>query len=174
MRMAVSGSHGVGKTTLGEDLADRLPGFELVPEPYLLMEEEGSLFANPPSLEDFEMQLERSVFCILDSGADVVFDRCPLDILGYIAAHRDACMFRIGDWLPPIRESVGLLDLIIFVPVEVPDRIDAPCGDPGLREEIDAILREIIVDDAYGLGFDVITVSGPFEGRVRQVLGHLG
>ena len=59
MRIAISGSHRVGKTTLAEALAAELPGYELVPEPYYLLEEDGHVFAAMPSIEDFELQLAR-------------------------------------------------------------------------------------------------------------------
>ena len=102
MRIAISGSHLVGKTTLAEALVEALPRYELVPEPYYLLEEDGYEFAESPSIEDFERQLERSFQCIQDSGADVVFDRCPLDILGYLVTHRDAEAFHIEDWMPRV------------------------------------------------------------------------
>lgn len=82
MRIAISGSHLVGKTTLAEALADALPDHQLVPEPYHLLEEEGYEFGEMPSIEDFELQLERSFHCLQESGPAVVFDRCPLDMIG--------------------------------------------------------------------------------------------
>jgi uridine kinase len=78
MRIAISGTHLVGKTTLAETLAAVLPEHELMPDPYHLLEEEGHEFTEMPSLEDFEAQLERSLECLEGSGSSVVFDRCPL------------------------------------------------------------------------------------------------
>jgi hypothetical protein len=49
---------------------------------------------------------------------------------------------------------------IVFLPVEDPDRIAVPRSQPRLRAEVDAVLRDIIVDDAYGLEMDVITAEG--------------
>ena len=173
MRIAISGSHLVGKTTLAEALADALPRHELVPEPYYLLEEEGHEFAEMPSLEDFELQLERSIQCVQESGPDVVFDRCPLDILGYLATHRDADGFQLEDWMPRVREAVAKLDLIVFVPIEDPDRVAVPPSQVRLRSEVDMALSELIVDDVYGLEIEVITVSGTLEARVRAVAAHL-
>ncbi|MGE5176539.1 MAG: AAA family ATPase [Hyphomicrobiales bacterium] len=174
MRLAISGAHLVGKTTLAEALAGQLPEYDLVPEPYRLLEDEGHAFAATPSLDDFELQLERSCRSILEGGVDVVFDRCPLDLLGYLATHRDADAFRLEDWLPRVRESVSTLDLIAFVPIEEPDRIAVPRDQIAWRREVDAVLRDIIVDDAYGLEPDVITVQGPHDVRVRTVLARMG
>lgn len=173
MRIAVSGSHLVGKTTLVEALAETLPGYEQVPEPYDLLEENGHAFGEMPSIEDFELQLERSFECVQESGANTIFDRCALDILGYLTTHRDAGAFRLEDWIPRVRESVAELDVIVFVPIEVPDRISVPPSDARLRAEVDAVLRDIILDDAHGLGFDVTATNGTVTARVRQVVASL-
>jgi hypothetical protein len=173
MRIAISGSHLVGKTTLAEALAEALPRHDLVPEPYHLLEEDGYEFEEMPSIEDFERQLERSLQCIEESGTDVVFDRCPLDILGYLVTHRDADVFQLEDWLPRVRQAVAKLDLIVFVPVEDPDRVAIPRSQARLRAAVDAVLRDLVVDDAYGLEIDVMTVEGTPNARLRQVAAHL-
>ena len=173
MRIAISGSHLVGKTTLAEALTDVLPSHDLVPEPYYLLEEDGYEFGEVPSIHDFERQLERSFECIEKSGTNVVFDRSPLDILGYLVTHRDAEVFQLEDWLPGVRKSVAKLDLIVFVPVEDPDRVAVPRPQARLRAEVDSVLRDIIVDDAYGLEIDVITVEGTQNARLGQVVAHL-
>ena len=173
MRIAISGSHLVGKTTLAEALADALPRHEFVAEPYYLLEEEGHEFPEMPSLEDFELQLERSIQCLQGSGADVVFDRCPLDILGYLITHRDADASRIEDWMPRLREAMARLDLIVFVPIEDPDRVAVPRSQVRLRSEVDMALRDLILDDAWGLEFEVIMAAGTPEARLRAVAAHL-
>jgi predicted ATPase len=174
MRIAISGSHLVGKTTLAEALADALHGHDVIPEPYYLLEDEGYAFEEMPSIDDFERQLERSIQCIEESGPDVVFDRCPLDLLGYLLTHRDAAAFRLDDWLSRVRASVATLDLIVFVPVEEPDRVPVPRAQRRLRAEVDAVLSDITLHDAYGLGIDAIAVHGPPATRLRQVIAHLG
>lgn len=173
MRIAISGSHLVGKTTLAEALSDTLPRHELVPEPYELLVDDEYEFAEVPSLEDFELQLERSFQCIQESGTNVVFDRCPLDILGYLFTHRDAEAFQLEDWMPRVRDAVAKLDLIVFVPVEDPDLVAVPRSQVRLRSEVDAVLRDIIVDDAYGLDIDVMTAAGTPGARLHQVVAHL-
>lgn len=173
MRIAIAGTHLVGKTTLAEALVEALPQHELVPEPYYLLEEDGHEFAEMPSLEDFELQLERSIRSLEESGADTVFDRCPLDILAYLVTHRDADAFRLDDWMPRIREAVARLDLIVFVPIERPDRIAVPRSQARLRADVDAALGDMIVDDAYGLEVDVLTVAGTTGARVDAVAAHL-
>jgi hypothetical protein len=173
MRIAISGSHLVGKTTLAEALAEALPRYELVPEPYHLLEEDGYEFEETPSIEDFERQLERSFRCLGESGMNVVFDRCPLDVLGYLVTHRNADAFQLKGWMPRVRESVAKLDLIVFVPIEDPDRVAVPRSQARLRAEVDLALRDIIADDAYGLKLEVITAEGTPSARLRHVVSHL-
>jgi hypothetical protein len=70
-------------------------------------------------------------------------------------------------------ESVAKLDLIVFVPVEDPDRVAVPRSQARLRAEVDTVLRDIVVDDAYGLETDVISAAGTPGARLRQVVTHL-
>lgn len=170
MRIAISGSHRVGKTTLAEALADALPEYDLIPEPYYQLEDDGYEFERMPSIEDFERQLERSIQSICESGGNVIFDRCPLDILGYLLTHRDADTFEIDDWMPRVREAVAKLDLIVCVPIEDPDRVAIPRPEARVRADVDEVLREIVEDDSYELEMDVITVDGPVAARLRQVV----
>jgi hypothetical protein len=170
VRIAISGSHRVGKTTLAEALVDALPGYELVPEPYHQLEEEGYEFEEIPSLEDFERQLDRSIQNVSESGPNVVFDRCPLDILGYLLTHDDADAFAIEEWMPRVRESVAKLDLMVFVPIEDPDRVAVPRAEARLRAEVDDVLRDIVEGDSYDLELDVIAVEGTAAARLRQVV----
>lgn len=174
MRIAITGSHLVGKTTLAEALGEVLPGHELLPEPYHLLEEDGYEFADEPTLEDFELQLKQSLHCLGETGADAVFDRCPLDILGYLTTHQDAEAFDLDEWLPRVRKAMSSLDLIVFVPVEEPDRVPVGRMQARLRAQVDEALREIVVDDTYGFELDVVTATGSTEARVKQVLKHLG
>lgn len=173
MRIAISGSHLVGKTTLAEALADALPQHQFVPEPYRLLEEEGHEFEEMPSIEDFELQLERSLQCLQEGGPDVVFDRCPLDLVGYLQVHADAEAFDLEQWLPRIREHMAALDLVVFVPIEAPDRVAVPRSQARHRAAVDAMLGDIVLNDAYGVEVAVIEVAGSIEARLRQVLAQV-
>ena len=64
MRIAFSGSHRVGKSTLLEHVAIALPGHTVVDEPYYLLEEDGYEAAEHPTVEDFVAQLERSLVAL--------------------------------------------------------------------------------------------------------------
>lgn len=173
MRIAISGTHAVGKTTLAEALSDALPGHVLVPEPYRLLEDEGHDFADPPSVEDFVAQLERSLHCLTTHDGAAIFDRMPLDLLGYLDAHEDGGTVDVDDWLSRIRAAVATLDLIVFVPIETPDRLPVAREERRYRARIDGALRTLVLDDPHDLGVATIEVAGAVDARVRQVLAHL-
>ena len=165
MRIAVSGTHCSGKSTLVEELSSVLPGYLTVEEPYYLLMEEGHEF-------DFELQLERSIECLSGSEPDVIFDRCPIDMLGYLLVLAEG--FHLKKWLPRVQAAIDTLDLIVFLPVEERDRIDLPPSqDAGLRLDVDQALKEIFLDGSLDLEIEALVVTGPLRERVRQVLSHL-
>jgi predicted ATPase len=169
MRIAVSGAHRTGKTTLIEELSRALPSYVVVDEPYHLLEEEGHEFAETPSLEDFELQLGRSIECLMDAEENHLFDRCPADILAYLIAHRDADGFDLEVWLPRARSAMRRLDLIVFVPIE--ERV--PARDDELRQRVEEEIRSIVVEDRWAFEVEAIEVTGSVGERARQVLAHV-
>jgi hypothetical protein len=169
VRIAVSGAHRTGKTTLIEELEPLLPGHEAVEEPYQLLEEEGHEFAEMPSLEDFELQLERSIQCLSEDDGDRIFDRCPADLLAYLLTHHDRQDFDLERWLPPARTAIERLDLVVYVPIEEPDRIVLPVAERALRRRVDEQLREILLEDRWSFGVQVLEVTGAPRARARAV-----
>ncbi|HTV25420.1 MAG TPA: AAA family ATPase [Polyangiaceae bacterium] len=171
MRIAISGSHRTGKSTLLAELSGLLPDHATVDEPYHSLEEEGHEFSHPPSVEDFEAMIERSLVDLEESDDDVLFDRCPLDALAYLVVHPDAEDFDFEDSLARVREALERIDLLVFVPIEARDRIAVSAADDegSMRESVDEKLREILIDDAWQLGVEVIEVSGDVEARARTV-----
>lgn len=175
MRIAFSGSHRVGKSTLVEHVADALPRHATVDEPYYLLEEDGYECTAPPSLEDFEAQLERSLVALEEGERDVIFDRCPADILAYLLAHDDAAAFEPDAWLERIRDAMHTLELVVFVPIEDRDRIVVPSHeDAAYRLAVHEKLHHLLIEDALGLEVDVLTVHGEIGARVEQVLARVG
>lgn len=176
MRIAISGSHRTGKSTLVAALARRMPGAVTVDEPYHLMEDDGHAFAHPPSIEDFEAQLERSIREIGEAGNEVLFDRCPVDVLAYLSAHPGAASVDLDRWHPEVREAMASVDLVVFVPIEEPDRVafDPSDDEGGMRSEVDERLRELLLDDVLDLGVEVVEVYGDVEARTRMVLDVIG
>ena len=174
MRIAISGTHFSGKSTLVDALSEALPQYTSVEEPYYLLQEEGYEFAELPTIEDFELQLERSIESLDEQTPDVIFDRCPADILGYLLEHTDVDAFDLDAWLPRARTAINTLDLIVFLPIEVPDRIVLPLSqDAAYRQRVDEKLKEIILENSFGFDTDVLEVTGNPQLRIKQVMAYI-
>ena len=172
MRIALSGSHAVGKSTLIAELHDKLPAYETVDEPYYELLDEGHLFADRPSAEDLLRQLERSIAQLTTSrAADVLYDRCPADFLAYLSALKEHDCVR--EWITPATDALMTLDLIVFVPIEQPDRIADFAGAGRLRRDVDTLMREMLLADSFGFGRPVIQVHGSPGTRAKLVLAAL-
>ena len=168
MKIAISGAHRVGKTTLAEALLERLPGYTLKMEPYYELEEAGYVFPDIPGAADFIQQFDHSVQQLSQGVGDILFDRCPVDILAYIhAVDRKRNIQSRFQTAQTIMEGI---DLLVFVPVEKPDLI--PGGQDGLsalRRDVNDILDEWIWD----FNIETIAVKGDLADRCRQVLSKL-
>ena len=172
MRVAFSGTHRTGKTTLIEAVHARLPGYDSVMEPYRLLEDEGYEFSDPPSGEDFQRQLLRSIEAIEASGRNTLFDRCPLDLVAYMQTLEDER--DIGEHLDAIRSCIEMLDLVVMVPIETPDRITVPSHeDKRLRRLVDRLIQGLLFDDPHGLEVPTLEVAGTIEQRMAQVMRRL-
>jgi hypothetical protein len=177
MRIAVTGAHGTGKTTLIDDFSDARRGYEREQEPYWSLAQQGVPFADGVSLPDLEQQLEASVGLILARAADpdVIFDRCPIDFIAYLEIVAEA---EGGEWTPTgrllgrIERALAALDLVVFLPLSQPDEIAATIEFPRLRKQVDRRLKAILRDDALGLldgGPRVLELRGDRDERVRAL-----
>jgi len=69
---------------------------------------------------------------------------------------------------------VASLSLVVFVPIEEPDRIVLPVSeDEELRRDVDEKMREILGDDLFGLDLEVMEVSGTRARRAAMVLDRV-
>lgn len=174
MRIAIAGSHRVGKSALVDELAAALPGYATVDEPYQTMTEDGHEFADPPSREDFEAQLAHALATLAEAGPRVLFDRSPVDLLAYLTEHDEADDGDGDAWLPRVQAAVEALDLIVFVPIEAPDRIaDAEDEHPAWRRRVDARLRALLVEGELGADVEVLEVHGSLARRAQAVLARV-
>ena len=174
MRLAISGSHATGKSTLAGELRSALTDYTFVDEAYAYLLDEGHELGAEPTLEDFAAQLRRSVSLILEiDGPNVIFDRCPVDYLAYLAAlHADGDELR--DSLMASVDALRTLNAVIFVPVEARDRIPVHREDlPKLRNRVDLVLRDMLVDDGWDLKLNTIQVHGSPSDRAQQLLRWL-
>lgn len=174
MRIAVSGPHGTGKTTLVEELCECLPDHVPVDEPYVLLEEEGYTFAHPPSVDDYWAQFIRSVHMLGSPDPRIVFDRSPLDFLAYLAALGADVSAATND--PDLHSTLASLDLLVIVPIT--KEIERALPIPEfliLRSAMNRALLDLIYDDPLEIGRDVriVELHGPLERRVAEVLAAL-
>jgi GTPase SAR1 family protein len=143
MRIALSGSHAVGKTSLLNELQRHLLGYESIEEPYAELLLAGHEFADPPSADDFVAQLEHSIARIgSDNGTDRLYDRCPADFLAYLAATD----FETREWIGAAHDALSTIDLIVFVPIEQLDRIRSGISYARPRVRVDELLRQMLMD----------------------------
>lgn len=174
MRIAFSGSHRCGKSTLLEHVAGLLPRHATVDEPYYLLEEDGYETAEEPTIQDFEAQLERSLSSLEEGTADVLFDRSPVDILAYLLTHDDSGNFSADEWLERAGEAMSTLDLVVFVPVESPDRIAIPAHeDRAHRKAVHEKLEELLFEGRFAGDVEVLRVEGSVQRRARQVMARV-
>lgn len=175
MRVAISGTHGTGKTTLAEALCARLPGHALSDEPYYLLEEQGYEFAFPPSSEDYRAMLACSIQTLRSSPATgTVFDRSPLDYLAYLSAQGAEPSEQVE--ATALRHALATLDLLVIVAITPETERHLPAAElPGLRSRVNDALLELVYDDPLDAWADVpvLELSGPLDDRLDTVLGAL-
>lgn len=173
MRLALSGAHATGKSTLVAALGARLPMYQCIDEPWHDLLGEGAGFGADLSRDDIEQQLERSLATLHTiATADALMDRCPVDYLAYLRAIDPS--IDLAPWMDPVARALSRIDLLVYLPVESPDRIEVPRAErPRLRARVDHILRPVLLDDAWALGCRAQEVTGTVEQRVAGVLGHV-
>ncbi len=167
MRIAISGTHGVGKTTLIDEFLQAHPEFKHEPEPYVTMVEElGEEFSQEPGVEDFRRQLDFNVERLrqYSPGEKVIFERCPVDFLAYIdALDRKTAASLVDD----VEHALNQLDLIVYLPLE-----EAPLESeyPKLQRRVDQKLESILIDDELGIiDTRVVEARGSTTQRLRIV-----
>ncbi|HEX7152784.1 MAG TPA: AAA family ATPase [Thermoanaerobaculia bacterium] len=160
MRIAVSGTHCSGKSTLIEDFLAAHGDYTHEPEPYVwLTELHGEELSAAPGPDDFYRQLEVSVERLAQyaPGARMLAERSPLDFIAYLLALDERHpRHRASRLLEPAIElaSRGLahLDLLIVLPLNRRDAIDAPEDeDLELRQLMNDHLVELVTTDEYDL-----------------------
>lgn len=182
MRIAVTGTHGSGKTTLIDDFADLHRDYEREEEPYWALAQNGVPFADGVSLPDLEEQLAASAEMIIARAgdADVIFDRCPLDFIGYLEVVGEGQGIEwapSGKLLARIERALLALELIVFLPLSQPDEISVSIEFPKLRAQVDRQLKSILRDDALGLldgGPKLIELQGSRDRRLAKLSAAIG
>jgi hypothetical protein len=185
MRIAISGTHCCGKSTLIDEFLLAHHGYAHEPEPYeTLQEEYGEMFGAKICADDFYRQLEYNVGQLrrYRSGDGVIFEQSPADFLAYMFAlaklDRDPEAERvIKNSLAIAQNGFSFLDVVVFLPgndlyTEAPES-----EDPELRNEMDSLLEGILIDDEFGwFGSNrplVLKASGATAQRLETIEGAL-
>lgn len=182
MRIAVSGTHCCGKSTLIEKFLRAHPNYAHEPEPYAaLVEDYGEEFSAEPCVDDFYRQLEFNVDRLRHYSCDtrVIYERSPVDFLAYILALKDLKREEADSGFFTMALELALvgirsLDLIVFLPLDSADGIDVPdLEDPKLRRAVDSRLVAIFGDDEFGVvssgSAAVVEARGSSVQRLRMV-----
>lgn len=171
MRIAVSGSHCTGKSTLIDEFLRVHPDFVHEPEPYtILVDEFGEEFAAEPCVDDFLRQLEFNIERLKQHvrGKRVIYERCPIDFLAYIdALDAKSAAPVIGQ----ISHAIQDLELIVYLPLD--NDIGGDSEFPKLRKAVDRRLGAIYGEDEFGIigsaNVVVVEARGSTQQRLRTV-----
>ena len=190
MRIAVSGSHSLGKSTVVNDWISTHPEFAREEEPYRALSLYGPYeirFRDESTRLHNGIQLFYSISRTnryADQSSRVIFDRSPIDYIAYSQYTADQGTTDIDQsfvetMIPAVREALDCIDLLAFVP-----RSDAwpiilendgirPL-DQAYRDEVDEIFKQIYRHGRYGLfprlaGPKVIELCGPPNQRIAQI-----
>lgn len=174
MRIVVSGTHASGKSTLIADFARQFAGFEVLPDPFELLDEA----FDDPDVAVFLAQLWLAADRLVEVrvGARVIAERGPLDFVAYLdaleALGRPAApeaVRRRG--LATAVEAMRHVDLLVVLPLSTTDHVGvSEEEDPELRTAMDAALLDLVDDPVVAAGTRVLELSGPPEERLAQLV----
>ena len=158
MRIAISGTHCCGKSTLIDEFLTTHSEFHHEPEAYEALGDRGETFSAEPSADDFVRQLE---YCVnrlnqFGPGEHVIVERCPADYIAYLLAleelGRDPIARQLKETsIKVARRGMQNLDIVVFLRpndrrYEIPDD-----EDPVLRTTVDNYMEAILLDNDLNL-----------------------
>jgi hypothetical protein len=155
MRIAVSGTHFIGKSTLIEDFVKIHPEYRCEIEPYYKLQEEKAMeLSLEPSLDSLLEQLDYSIEQLGQCAKEknVIFDRCPVDFIAYAMriADQDSMDINdseVADRFPEVKEALNNLDLIVFLPITKEHPIEYMEENPAYRKAADKCFKKLYRDD---------------------------
>jgi len=158
LRIAVSGSHSTGKSTLIAAFLVKYPFYVYEPEAFESLADDIELTSSEgPTGDGLQALLEHTIsaLAVHPPGTFVVFERSPVDYLAYAAVSRSwptgSVESFLARYIPGVRRSVRNLDLIAFVPVSPRGPASRSGENPHFRKRVDEALRRALVDDDYNL-----------------------
>lgn len=168
MRIAVTGSHNSGKSTIVEMISEIFPNYIIYDEPYHLLLEEGYEIQDPPSLDDYQTMLDKSLELIAEEqSGNVLFDRSPVDLLAYTLVSDNYGEIDEDQYFQDVKNSIESLDVLFYLPIEDIVTQNSPLEEySDLRENVDIMIQRIINDLAGDT--PVKELTGDLETRVSM------
>lgn len=169
MRIAVSGTHCCGKSTLIEHFLAEHRDFVYEPEPYEWLAETYGEVQGDDFLRQLEICVER--LNQYERGARVVFERSPADFVAYLRAMGEPAT----EALPLLAQGFRQLDAIVFLPLD-PAIAVPPEEHPELHAAVDEQLAQILLDDELDVvpsTLRIIEARGTVQERLATVEGAL-
>jgi len=179
MRVAISGTHCCGKSTLIDAFLSSNDTYSHEPEPYEALQDlYGEDFGAEPGADEFFRQLEYQFERLQQYSADdhVIFERSPADFFAYLLALDDLGRNTADDEVAKqsialVRSAIALLDLVVYLPAT--DEAVPESEDPALRRAVDARLESILLNDDFGLFSggrpSVLEIVGTTAQRLRSL-----
>lgn len=165
MRIAISGAHSLGKSTMVWDWVQRHGHYIREEEPYRALRDWYTLEFRQASTRlhnGIQLLYNTSRVNRYHSSSDhVIFDRAPTDYIAYsqyTANHgtTDITNAFVESMATTVRDSLASLDLLVFIPitdlapVEMEDDGIRPI-DSDYRNEVDAIFKDIYRHNRFDL-----------------------
>ena len=172
MRVVVSGTHGSGKSTLISDFAVAQPAWEVLPDPYELIDLDGDTPSSALFIEQLNIAARRLVE---PTSEHVVAERGPLDFLAYLHAMETLGRSPLSSESQEraeelTRRAMAQIDLLVLLPLNRRDAITISVDeDLELRDAMNTALLELS-DDAYLVaGAKVVEIVGSRDQRLTQL-----
>ncbi len=190
MRIAISGSHSLGKSTLVDAWLRAHGEYQREEEPYRALGLHGPYEIR---FREASTRLQNGIqlyYCISrvhrygGPGEAVIFDRSPVDYIAYSQytanqGQSDIDQDFVETMVPAVRESLDHLDILAFVPkserwpVDMEDDGIRPV-DHGYRDEVDAIFKQIYREGRHAVLPShrpplLLELWGPTEQRLEQL-----
>lgn len=186
MRIAVSGTHFMGKSTLIEDFIKIHPEYKTEIEPYYKLQDEKTMeLSLEPGIDSLMEQLDYSIEQLNTHASEpnIIFDRCPIDFISYamcIAVNEDIDIndMEISERFPDVKAALNHLELIVFLPITKENLIEYTEENPVYRKAADNNFKKIYRDDILDIfprynHPKIIELSGERLERIKKLESYL-
>lgn len=182
MKIGLTGSHGVGKTTLLKILSEKLPNYDVQLESLTRKAVSGADKVNLTTPKESEKLISEAYmeYFLENINKNFIASRHMIDVLAYTMYLQKRnnnmgtdIIFAIEEKIYEIIEK-KIFDLVIYVPIEfkqVESGIfrEGQQENPDYQKDIDTIIKFLL----WGYGIKYITISGTVEERINQIMGHI-